>query len=410
MALFSLFVSFFFFNNFFVLFLMFFFFIFSIFLNFFWSGLFFFFDSFNYFIISFMSVLIMGFIMVSENNKALIFYSNLVVFFSFCFFFSGSIFFLYVFYELTMVPIIFSLLGYGMQVEKTSASYYLVFYTLFFSFPFLFVFSQVNYFFNFVYYDFFISFELTFFLVFCFLVKFPIYFVHVWLPKAHVEAPTSVSMILAGVMLKLGGVGVFRINSLINFFNLEIWIFLSFISMVFCSFICSMQSDMKSLAAYSSICHMGFVFLSEVSMLYYGKSMSLLMMLSHGYVSVMMFYLIGEFFHVSGNRLIYYMRGCFNVNVIFSLFFCLVFMFNFSFPFTISFFSEYFLLNYFSGLFIFSLFFLLLYYLVSFYYSIFMIVYFLTGKIFFSFFDGHFYFVIVLIFLSYNFLFLFCVI
>lgn len=81
------------------------------------------------------------------------------------------------------------------------------------------------------------------------------------------------------------------------------------------------QSDCKSLAAYSSICHMGFVLLSEVSMICYGKSMALVMMLAHGYTSVLMFYFIGEFYHVAGSRLIYYLRGCFNVRLIFCLFF-----------------------------------------------------------------------------------------
>ncbi|MCA4774569.1 hypothetical protein IHO13_05220, partial [Wolbachia endosymbiont of Mansonella perstans] len=142
------------------------------------------------------------------------------------------------------------------------------------------------------------------------------------------------------------------------------------ISMVFCSFICMVQSDCKSLAAYSSICHMGFVLLSQVSMVYYGKSMALVMMLAHGYTSVLMFYFIGEFYHIASSRLVYYLRGYFNVSMLFCFGFCLTMISNFGFPGSISFFSEYLMLNLVSSV----------YYLVSFYYSIYIMVCFLVGS------------------------------
>ncbi|EGC50133.1 NADH-ubiquinone/plastoquinone complex I, various chains family protein [Neisseria meningitidis N1568] len=154
---------------------------------------------------------------------------------------------------------------------------------------------------------------------------------------------------MAGIMLKLGGCGVYRISKSLSFFSFEFLIFVSLVSMVFCSFICMVQSDCKSLAAYSSICHMGFVLLSELSMVYYGKSMALVMMLAHGYTSFLIFYFIGEFYHISNSRLVYYLRGYFNVSVLFCLMFCLVMMSNFGFPVSISFFSEYLMLNWFSS-------------------------------------------------------------
>lgn len=86
---------------------------------------------------------------------------------------------LYVFYELTMIPVLFCLLGYGRQVEKVRACYYLIFYTLFFGIPYLFLYRRVFWFLSFVYYDFFISYEFVFLLSLCFLVKFPVYFVHI---------------------------------------------------------------------------------------------------------------------------------------------------------------------------------------------------------------------------------------
>nr|YP_009127941.1 NADH dehydrogenase subunit 4 [Gongylonema pulchrum]AIY56395.1 NADH dehydrogenase subunit 4 [Gongylonema pulchrum] len=395
-----MFVSFF---DFFYFFLFFFFLLIFGIVDFSWSGCVFFFDSLNFLFLSFMSVLVLGYIGFSESSFSLIFYSYLVIFFSVLFFFSNNMIFLYVFYELTMIPILFCLLGFGRQVEKIGACYYLIFYTLFFGLPYLFFYSHLIFFFNFVYYDFFMTYESMLFLSFCFLVKFPVYFFHLWLPKAHVEAPTSTSMVLAGVMLKLGGVGMYRMMMGSGFFGLEVWLFLSFFSMVFCSFICMLQSDSKSLAAYSSICHMGFVLLSEMCMVYYGKSMALVMMLAHGYTSVLMFYFIGEFFHVSGSRLIYYFRGFFNCNLLFSLFFCLVMMSNFSFPSAISFFSEYVMLNFFSSICFFGFIFLFFYYMISFFYSVYIMVCFLLGKGGVEVFEGRFVFCLPLIFMMYNF-------
>nr|YP_004927919.1 NADH dehydrogenase subunit 4 [Heliconema longissimum]ACV96725.1 NADH dehydrogenase subunit 4 [Heliconema longissimum] len=368
-----------------------------------WGGLFFFFDSLNYVLISFMSVFLLGFIIFSEYSLSLIFYSLLVIFFGFIFFSNGNILIFYIFYELTLIPVVFALSGYGRQVEKISACYYFNFLYFIFWYTFFVYYYLYFFFFNFIYFDFFISYELMFFLSLCFLVKFPVYFLHLWLPKAHVEAPTSISMILAGVMLKLGGVGVYRFCKSVNFLSLEFWLIISFLSMIICSFICLMQSDGKSLAAYSSICHMGFVLLSELCMIVYSKSMGLLMMLSHGYTSSLMFYLIGEFYHCSGSRLVYYMRGFFNSSVLMILFFSLVMMSNFGFPFSLSFFSEYLVMNFFLGIFLFSFFLLILYYLISFYYSIYLLTCCFFGNSYYYIFDGRILFCLPMIFMMFNF-------
>lgn len=99
-------------------------------------------------------------------------------------------------------------------------------------------------------------------LIFGFMVKMPIFLVHSWLPKAHVEAPVSGSIILAGVLLKLGGFGVFKFiqsipNIIIKFGY--IFICLSLMGGVVSSFICLRQTDIKSLIAYSSVSHMRLV-------------------------------------------------------------------------------------------------------------------------------------------------------
>jgi NADH-ubiquinone oxidoreductase chain 4 len=131
-----------------------------------------------------------------------------------------NLFLFYVFFERSLIPTLFLILGWGYQPERLQAGLYLLFYTLFASLPLLMaLFYIINNFYslNFLFLKEFQidNFLLYLFLVFAFLVKMPIFLVHLWLPKAHVEAPVSGSIILAGVLLKLGGYGLIRVFSII---------------------------------------------------------------------------------------------------------------------------------------------------------------------------------------------------
>lgn len=121
-----------------------------------------------------------------------------------------------------------------------------------------------------------------------FLVKIPIFFIHLWLPKAHVEAPISGSMILAGVILKLGGYGLIRLIKNFIFIGLNLNIYIRLIRLVggfFVSLICLRQRDVKSLIAYSSVSHISLVLAGIITINLYGLFGSVIIIVAHGLCS-----------------------------------------------------------------------------------------------------------------------------
>lgn len=367
-----------------------------------WAGVFIVVDSYTFVLLIIIRVFILGIILIREKNYNLLFLSELLVVICILFFVPRNIIILYIFFELSMFPILVIILGYGSQIEKINSSYYLIFYAAFCSFPFLFVYFKRDFNLVFSYFDFFISWEIFFILSLSFIMKFPIYFLHLWLPKAHVEAPTTARMLLAGLLLKLGTAGFLRILGRMNFIHNNVWILIAFLGIILGSFCCVFQSDSKSLAAYSSVTHIRFLLLALVFISIRGKVRRLILILAHGYTSTLIFYLIGEFYHTSTRRMIYFINSFFRSRIIIGILFAVVFLSNRGVPPSLSFLSEFIVIA--NGLIVVkSIFFMIfIYFLVSFYYSLFLITRSLIGKKFINFNRWNVGFSAPLVFIMYN--------
>lgn len=297
-------------------------------------------------------------IIKSKNNSLTIeyvFYMFIIEILLLFVFTVNNLFLFFICFEAILIPFFFMIGLMGSRSRKTHASNLLFFYTIIGSLPMLISIIYLYYTSGTVLFEHLWNLKLSEsqsnFVWICFFVslavKIPIWPFHIWLPEAHVESPTEASVILASLLLKVGGYGFFRILLPLfpqtSFYLGHIVFILSIISIVYSSLTTLRQLDIKRIIAYSSVTHMNVAMLGLWSGDMNGIAGSILLMIAHGFVSGGLFFLIGMMYDRVGTKQIFYYKDFSRNKSFMSFFFFILILANIGMPLTCNFIGEYFI-------------------------------------------------------------------
>lgn len=263
-----------------------------------------------------------------------------------------NLFFFYVFFEVLLIPFLLFIGVWGSRDRRVVAAYQFFFFTLLGSLLIMLGLLVIYYHVGSLNLDILIRYSFSYerqcilwlLFFFGFGVKIPIFPVHLWLPEAHVEASTVGSVLLAGILLKLGVFAFFRflipMFPLMLIFCVPIVIIFGTVSMLYCSIVGLYQFDLKKIVAYASIVHMNFMLIGLFSGGSLGYCGCLFLMISHAFVSGSLFILVGCLYDRLVDRTLFQVRGIASIMPLYSVVLFILLLANCSFPGTSNFIGE----------------------------------------------------------------------